>query len=89
MLNRFSVLLIPVLEILKVTCRISIVNVISFAIGVTSGHMILNMLLYVSQTKTIKLIKNPIFAVLGSIAFVILGTWGQREVIALVQHMFV
>lgn len=66
----------------------SIVNVLGFAIGVISGHMILNMLLYISPTKTIKLVKNPIFALLGSIAFVILGTWGLREVIVLVQHMF-
>jgi len=66
----------------------SIVNVLGFAIGVISGHMILNMLLYISPTKTIKIVKNPIFALLGSIAFVALGAWGIREVFMLIQHMF-
>lgn len=64
----------------------SIVNVFGFAIGVFVGHMILNMLLYISPTKTITVVKNPIISLLGSVAFVGLGIWGLVEVIKLIGH---
>lgn len=61
----------------------NIVNVFGFGVGVFVGHMILNMLLYISPKRTIKAVKNPIFAVVGSVAFVILAGWGFYEAIKL------
>ena len=57
----------------------SVVNVFGFAIGVFAGHMILNILLYLSPTRTIKAVKNPILSLLGSIAFIVLAAWGIIE----------
>ncbi len=64
----------------------SIVNVFGFGIGVFVGHMILNLFLYVSPSRTIKAVKNPIISFIGSIAFVILGLWGLIEVVKLISH---
>lgn len=57
-----------------------IVNVFGFSIGVLSGHMILNALLFVSPHRTITVVKHPVISLLGSIAFVLLALWGFREV---------
>lgn len=57
----------------------NIVNVFGFAIGVFVGHMILNIFLYISPSRTIKAVKNPIIALFGSIAFVLLAVWGFVE----------
>lgn len=57
----------------------NVVNVFGFATGVFLGHMILNIFLYLSPSRTIKAVKNPIISLLGSIAFVILGIWGLVE----------
>lgn len=62
----------------------SIVNVFGFAIGVFLGHMLLNILLYISPERTIKLVKMPVLSLLGSIAFVSLAVWGLYEVIHLI-----
>lgn len=62
----------------------NIVNVYGFAIGVFIGHMILNILLYLSPKRTIAAVKNPIISLLGSIAFVILAVWGLVEAFKLV-----
>lgn len=64
----------------------SVVNVFGFAIGVFAGHMILNMLLYISPERTIRIVKNPIISFLGSIAFVLLGIWGLYEAVKLIGH---
>jgi hypothetical protein len=61
----------------------NIVNVFGFAIGVFLGHMVLNALLYISPERTIKVIKNPVISLLGSVAFVGLGVWGLIEVVRL------
>ncbi len=61
----------------------NIVNVFGFSIGVFLGHMILNMLLYISPRHTIAAVKNSIISLLGSIAFVGLSIWGLVEVIKL------
>lgn len=58
----------------------NIVNVFGFSIGVLGGHMILNALLFISPKKTITAVKNPIIAVLGSFAFILLALWGFYEV---------
>lgn len=58
----------------------NVVNVFGFAIGVFAGHMVLNALLFISPDRTIKAVKNPLIAFLGSIAFVLLAVWGLVEV---------
>jgi hypothetical protein len=55
------------------------VNVYGFAIGVFVGHMVLNLLLFISPKKTIQAVKNPIISFIGSIAFFGLAIWGLIE----------
>lgn len=62
----------------------SIVNVFGFATGVFLGHMILNIALFVSPSKTIQAVKNPIISFLGSLAFIALAAWGLYEAAKLV-----
>lgn len=62
----------------------NVINVFGFAIGVFLGHMLLNILLFLSPRKTIKAVKNPIISFIGSLAFVALGIWGLVEVAHLV-----
>ncbi|MES2953751.1 MAG: hypothetical protein V4674_04310 [Patescibacteria group bacterium] len=62
----------------------SVVNVFGFGIGVFVGHMLLNMLLYISPAHTIKVVKNPIISLIGSFVFVGLGIWGISEVAHLI-----
>jgi hypothetical protein len=61
----------------------NVVNVFGFGIGVFLGHMILNILLYLSPSKTIAAVKNPIISFLGSLAFIGLATWGLIEAVKL------
>jgi hypothetical protein len=58
----------------------SIINVFGFAIGVFIGHMILNILLFASPQKTIKLITLPVIILAGAVAFVGLALFGFYEV---------
>ncbi len=62
----------------------NVVNVLGFAIGVFGGHMILNIMLYLSPQTTIRVVKNPVISLFGSAAFVSLGIWGLSEVVKLV-----
>ena len=62
----------------------SIINVFGFAIGIFLGHMILNILLYISPSRTIKLVKQPAFSLLGAVAFVALGIYGFYEIVHLI-----
>lgn len=62
----------------------NIINVFGFAIGVFLGHTILNIFLFISPRRTITLVKNPVIAFIGSIAFVALGAWGLFEAARLV-----
>lgn len=64
----------------------SVVNVFGFGIGVFAGHMVLNILLYISPARTIKAVKHPVISLLGSVAFVGLGIWGLVEVIKILSH---
>jgi hypothetical protein len=59
----------------------NIVNVFGFAIGVFLAHMILNSLLFISPERTIKVVKNSVISLLGSLVFVGLGLWGLVEVV--------
>jgi hypothetical protein len=56
-----------------------VINVFGFGVGVFLGHCILNILLFINPKLTIKIIKNPIIAILGAIAFILLGSYGVYE----------
>lgn len=64
----------------------SIINVFGFGVGVFLGHMILNILLYINPEKTIKLVKLPIIALVGALAFVGLGLYGFYEIFHMIGH---
>ncbi len=57
----------------------NIINVFGFGIGVMLGHTILNILLFLSPSRTIALVKNPLISYLGSLAFIALAIWGLYE----------
>jgi hypothetical protein len=59
----------------------SITNVFGFSVGVFIAHAILNILLYLSPKRTIRIIKNPVIALVGSLAFVGLALYGVVEVV--------
>ncbi len=61
----------------------NVVNVYGFAVGVFAGHMLLNILLYISPTATVRVVKNPIISLVGSLAFIGLAIWGIVEVVHL------
>jgi hypothetical protein len=65
-----------------------VVNVFGFGIGVFLGHCLLNILLFINPRLTIKIIKNPVIAILGAIAFILLGGYGIYEAIKILsgQH---
>ncbi len=62
----------------------NIVNVVGFAIGVFLGHMVLNVALFISPKTTIHIVKNPVIAFLGSLAFIALAMWGFYEAALLI-----
>lgn len=64
----------------------NVVNVLGFGIGVFLGHMILNIFLFINPDRTIQVIKNPIIAILGSLAFIGIAIWGLWEVWHLVTE---
>lgn len=64
----------------------TVVNVFGFSVGVLLGHMVLNIFLYLSPHHTIKAVKNPIIALLGSLAFIGLAIWGLIEVARIIGH---
>ena len=66
----------------------NVINVLGFGIGVFLGHMILNILLFLNPEATIKTIKNPIIAIIGSIAFIGIAAWGLWEVLHLLDHTY-
>jgi hypothetical protein len=51
----------------------NVINVFWFGIWVFLGHTILTTFLFISPTKTVQVIKNPIIAILGSIAFILIA----------------
>lgn len=66
----------------------SIINVFGFWIGVFLWHTILTSFLFVSPTKTVKIIKNPIIAILGSIAFVGIALRGLYDSFEIVREHY-
>ncbi len=61
----------------------NIVHVFGFAIGVLLGHMVLNIFLFLSPQKTIRVVKNSTISIIGGIAFILLAVWGLHEAILL------
>lgn len=57
----------------------SIINVLSFVIGVFLAHTLLNIGLFANPKLTIKITKHPIVVIIGSSAFVGIGIWGLIE----------
>lgn len=66
----------------------STVKVFGFGLGVFLGHFILNFLLFLNPNWTMRFIKNSLIAILGSIAFILLGFWGIWEVIHLLAKYY-
>lgn len=64
----------------------SVVNVFGFGTGVFVGHMLLNLFLYLSPERTIRVVKNSIISFIGSLAFIGLGIWGLIEVVRIIAH---
>lgn len=63
----------------------NIVNVFGFSTGVLLGHMVLNILLFISPGRTIRAVKQPVISLFGSAAFTGLALWGIWEVL----HIFI
>lgn len=61
----------------------NIVNVYGFGVGIFLGHMVLNIFLFLSPSRTIAAVKQPLISFVGSLAFVGLAVWGVLEVIKL------
>jgi hypothetical protein len=66
----------------------SILHVYGFAVGVLAGHLILNLALFLSPERTIRIVKQPIISFLGSLAFIGLSLWGFWEVWYILQHAY-
>jgi hypothetical protein len=63
----------------------NIVNVLGFGIGVFLGHAILNVLLFINPKATIKIVKNPIISLIGTLFFIGLAFLGFYEVVKLLS----
>lgn len=57
----------------------NVVNVYGFGVGVFLGHMILNILLFLNPSVTIRAVKHPWISFVGSLVFVGLAAWGLLE----------
>lgn len=59
----------------------SVVNVMSFIVGVFFAHMLLNIGLFASPATTIKITRSPFVIIFGSVAFIGIGVWGIIEAV--------
>lgn len=59
---------------------LTVVNVLSFAIGVYFGHFILNTFLFLNPKKTMKIIGHPLISWIGSMALMFIAYLGLKEV---------
>jgi hypothetical protein len=66
----------------------SIVNVMSFVIGIFLAHTLLNIGLFASPRLTAKITNNPLVIILGSFAFVGIGLWGLIEATQIGLQLF-
>lgn len=67
----------------------SVVHVYGFALGVLAGHLTLNLCLFLSPGRTIKVVTQPVISFLGSLAFVGLALWGLWEAAEILVHAYV
>ncbi|HSD98344.1 MAG TPA: hypothetical protein VLB73_01430 [Patescibacteria group bacterium] len=65
----------------------NIINVFGFAVGVFLGHMLLNLALFASPNVTIALVRKPLIAFLGALAFVGIALWGFVEIFTLLKTL--
>jgi len=65
----------------------SIINVYGFAIGVFAGHMLLNIGLFISPSKTVGIVKNPIILLLGGIIFIFIALFGFYEAVKILKSL--
>lgn len=66
----------------------SIINVYGFAIGVFTGHTLLNVALFLSPSRTIVAVKNEYVSFLGTLAFIGLAFYGLFEVVRILFPIF-
>lgn len=66
----------------------NVINVYGFAIGVISAHTILNISLFLSPSRTIKLVKNEYISFAGTIAFIGLALYGFYETFRIILEAF-
>lgn len=66
----------------------NIINVFGFAFGVFLGHMLLNIALFASPNTTITLVKKPLIAFLGALAFIGIASWGFVEIFSLLKSFY-
>lgn len=66
----------------------NVINVYGFAIGVFTGHTILNIALFLSPRLTIRIVKHPVISFIGSLAFIGLALWGFTEAYHLLASLW-
>jgi hypothetical protein len=65
----------------------NIINVFGFALGVFLGHMLLNVALFASPNITISLVRKPLIAFLGALAFIGIALWGFVEIVTILRQV--
>lgn len=65
----------------------SVVNVFGFSVGVFLGHMILNLGLFISPSKTVRLVSTPVVLIIGGAAFIGIALWGFYEAFNILEHI--
>lgn len=63
----------------------NVISVFGFAIGVFLGHMLLNLGLFISPSRTTALVRNPVVLIVGGLAFVAIAVWGFYEALHLLS----
>ncbi len=66
----------------------TVINVYGFAIGVIGAHTVLNIALFLSPSRTIRLVKNEWISFVGTIAFIGLAFYGIAETLRILGHAF-
>ncbi len=62
----------------------SIVNVVSFSIGVFIAHTLLTTSLFISPKNTVAIVEKPIIIIMGSFAFILIAAYGFYEVLRMI-----
>lgn len=67
----------------------NVIKVFGFSIGVFLGHMLLNIALFASPSATVRVVKQPVIILFGSLAFIGIALWGLWEIYRLAILLFV